>query len=581
MTDTETYAPFSASSVRKTLRVYWPETKGDRRLLVAGGVLIIAAALCEVGAIWLFGYITDNVLAAKDLGAFWTPAAAWLVLALVTGVATFGGDYALALAGERFLLRLRDRVFAHLQGLSPEFFNRRPLGDLIARLTDDIESIEELVASGLVRALTSVITIVFFMAAAVVVRWDLALVACALVPLFLLVSKTFSARFKTVADDERRSNGVMTALVEESISNQALVQAYNRQRTQERRLHQEGRTWLRAKMAEARLSAMYEPLTSIVETLCVLVVLGMGAWELTGGRITLGGLLSFAAYLAYLYPPVQSLGQFGLSVAEASAGSDRVLEVLRAQPAVADGRAVRVRVQSRGRIDFSDVSFGYENARRPALEHLSFSVGPGELLLVTGPSGAGKSTIARLMLRFYDPTGGRILLDGVDIRELSLRTLRYNVTLLQQETMLFPGTIHENIAYGRSGAAEADIVAAAVAADAHDFITALPEGYQTRIGEKGRLLSGGQRQRLAIARAMLRNAPVLILDEPTTGLDADTARRVLDPLRRLMAGRTTILITHDLHLAPEADRTVLLGTDPTRLTVPHKIPQTLYGGQNR
>jgi ATP-binding cassette subfamily B protein len=564
------------ASLRSAFRRFWPYTRGDRRLLVIGGVLAVAAAACEVAAIWLFGVITDHALAAKSLDAFWAPAAEWLGLALVSGLATFAGDYMTALAGERFLLRLRDSTFAHVQRLSPEFFDKNKLGDLMTRLTADIEAIEQLVASGLVHLFTSLVSVIFFAGAAFYIRWDLALVACALVPLFLLVSRSFSTKFRKVAGRERRSYAAITSLVEESLSNQSLVQAYNRQQTEEQRLHREGSTWLKAKMTETRLSALYEPIVQVVETFCVLVVLGMGAWDLSHDRITLGGLLSFAAYIGYLYPPIQSLGGLMLTAAEAGASSDRVIEVLETHPAVAEDASPRKRMARRGRIAFDAVTFCYPGAERPALERFSFRTGPGELTLITGASGSGKSTITKLLLRFYDPTAGRIRLDGVDLRELSLHAVRDNITLLQQENMLFPGTVTDNIAYGRPGVSDAEIVSAAVAADAHDFIVALPQGYQTLIGQRGRLLSGGQRQRIAIARAMVRDAPVLILDEPTTGLDAPTAKRILEPLRRLMAGRTTILITHDLYLAPAADQTIVLGGWP--LDVGRTVPPASIRG---
>lgn len=546
-------------SVRTTFRHFWPLMRGDRGLLLLGGALAVAAAACEVAAIRLFGVITDRALAARDLAAFWTPAAQWLGIAVAAALMTFVGDYVTTLAGERFLLRLRDRLFAHVQTLSPEFFDRGRLGDLMARLTDDVEAIEELVASGLVRLVTAVVSAVFFASAAFAVRWDLALVACALVPVFLLVTRGFSGRFRAAAGRERRSNGAMVGTVEESLSNQPLVQAYNRQEAQARRLHDEGRAWLAAKMAETRLSSLYAPLVEVVETVCVLVVLGVGAWELQEHRVTLGGLLSFAAYLGYLYPNVQSLGEVALTASEAAAGADRVQEVLRTRPAVAEDPAARTCVARRGRVAFDHVTFRYPGTGRPVIEDLSFRAGPGELVLLAGPSGAGKSTVTKLLLRFYDPDSGGIRLDGIPLRELSLAALRDSVTVLQQETLMFSGTVRDNIAYGRPGATEAEIVAAAVAADAHDFVSALPDGYDTEIGQRGRLLSGGQRQRIGIARAMVRDAPVLVLDEPTTGLDARTARNVLGPLRRLMAGRTTILITHDPHLAPKADRVVTLG----------------------
>jgi ATP-binding cassette subfamily B protein len=550
------------AAVWRTFRQFWPLARADGKLLILGGLLAILTAGCEVVVIWLFGVIADHALAARNLSAFWMPATAWLGAAITSATAAFAGDYATALAGERFLFRLRNSVFAHVQRLPLDFFDNSRLGDLMARLTDDIEAIEQLVASGLVRLVASVVSIVLFAGAAFYVRWDLALAACALVPLFWLVSKVFAGRVQQAAAEERASNGSISSVIEESLSNQAIVQAYNRQQAEERRLHDEGLTWLRAKMAETRLSALYPPLVQVVETVCVLVVLGMGAWELSAGRISLGGLLSFAAYLGYLYPPVQGLGQLSLSMAEASAASDRLAEVRSAQPAVTDAPAVHVPWHSRGRVDFVDVSFRYPQASRRTLTGLSFTAEPGELVMVAGCSGAGKSTVTKLLLRFYDPTAGQVLLDGVDIRALSLRTLRENVTLLHQESMLFPGSVRDNIAYGRAAATDEEIVQAAIAADAHAFISALPEGYQTRIGQRGRLLSGGQRQRIAIARAMIRNTPVLVLDEPTTGLDPQTAARIMEPLRRLMAGRTTILITHDAQVAAHPDQVITIMGDP-------------------
>ncbi|GLW97029.1 ABC transporter ATP-binding protein [Microtetraspora sp. NBRC 16547] len=581
-------------AIRTTLREFWPQTRGVRWLFAAGVLAAVAASVGEVGAIGLFGLITDEVLSRGDLGAFWAPAGAWIGVAVLAGLLSFASAYATALAGERFLLRLRDRVFSHLQTLTPDYFENRRLGDLMARLTDDIEAIEELVGSGLVRIITTAAGAVLFSAAAFFIRWDLALVTFAMVPLFLFISRGFAARLRNASARERTSNGAMNSVIEESLANQSLVQAYNRQDVEAARLHEEGHKWLLANVARARLSALYGPAAQIVETLCLLVIIGVGAWEIASGRLTIGGLLAFAAYLAYLYPTFQGLGELALSVSSAAAGSDRVIEVLRAKPAVTDpedtgakdagakdaeGRAAPgtaggekrgisdgtasgdvgiVETPGGGRVEFDDVAFTYPGRTRPTLSGLSFSAEPGELVVCTGPSGAGKSTVAKLLLRFYDPTAGRVLLDGVDIREMPRRSLRESITILQQENLLFSGTVRDNIAYGRPEAGTDEIVRAAVMADADDFIRTLPEGYDTQIGQRGRLLSGGQRQRIAIARAILRDAPVLILDEPMTGLDAATAARIMELLGRLMAGRTTILITHDLRHVPRPSRNIVL-----------------------
>ncbi len=342
-------------------------------------------------------------------------------MAAAAGIAIFAGDYLMSLASERVLLRLRDALFAHAQRLPPDFFDRRRLGDLMVRLTDDVTAIEGLVASGLVGVISSAVSVVMFAAATAYLSWELALVAVLARPLFLLVSRAFAGPLRAAAATERQATGSVMSAVEESLSSQALVQAFNRQPEQASRLHREGVGWLQARMAEARLNALHAPVAYLTETLCVLAVFGCGAWLLSVGRISLGGLLSFAILLAYLYPPIQSL-----------AGTPR-------------------------------------------------------------------------------------------------------------------------------------------AAGAYEFIAALPGGYATQVGQRGRLLSGGQRQRIAIARAILRDAPVLVLDEPTTALDAASARHTLHLLAPLMANRTTILITHDSALARQADDILVLGT-PAQLAAPAANP---------
>jgi len=546
----------------RILRRFWPFAVPDKKLLMYGTVLAVLAAGAEVAAVYLFGVITDEALTAKKLSAFWAPAAMWLGAAIAGAVATFYGDCMTTLAGERFLFRLRNSVFGHVQKLPLDFLDNSRLGDLMTRLTDDVEAIEGLVASGLIRTVTAAISVVTFAVAAFVIRWDLALAACALVPIFWLVSRSIGGKVQSAALDERESNGNIASVVEESLSNQAVVQAYNRQDVEQQRLRQEGQTWLDARMAEARLTSLYGPVVQVVETVCILGVLGMGAWELSASRITLGGLLSFAAFLGYLYPPIQSLGQFSLTAAEAGAAVERLDEVVQTPPAVEDGGAEDNGWRCHGRLDVVDVGFRYPQAEQPTVDRLSFAANPGELVMLAGPSGAGKSTVTKLLLRFYDPSVGRIMIDGVDIRKLPLRTLRENVTLLHQESQLFGGSIYDNIAYGRPSASPEDVIRAAQMADAHEFVAALPEGYNTEVGNRGRLLSGGQRQRIAIARALLRDTAILVLDEPTTGLDRESAMRIMEPLRRLMAGRTTILITHDTHLGITPDQIVTLHARP-------------------
>lgn len=542
-------------------RRFWCYTKGDRHRLALGGLSALVVSGCELGTASLFGVITDSVLARHRMAAFWGPAGWWAGLVAVAAVAMFFSQYVSTLASERFALRLRDDMFARAQRLSPDFFDRRHLGDLMVRLTEDVAVVEGVVSSGLVGVAASAVSAALFAAASFVISWQLALMAAAVAPVFWLASRGFSGRLRRAAELERVVTGTLSSAIEESLSNQALIQAFNRQASESRRLHAAGDSWLRASMAETRLTASYGSLGYVIETLCVLTVFGFGAWELSRGAITLGGLLAFATLLAYLYAPVQGLAGYRLSVSEAAESVARISEILDAPPGAPErtGTGVRVmRVRGRGFIAFDDVCFAYPGHGVPALRHLSFRAEPGQLVAITGPSGSGKSTVAKLLLRFYDPDEGRVLLDGTDIRDLPLSALRDNITLLQQENLLFSGTVAGNIGYGKQNATAAEIAAAAKAADADDFIRALPDGYHTLVGQRGRLLSGGQRQRIAIARALLRDAPALVLDEPTAGLSPADTSAVMKLLKPITAGRATIVITHDPAVAALASQLVAL-----------------------
>jgi ABC-type multidrug transport system fused ATPase/permease subunit len=376
------------------------------------------------------------------------------------------------------------------------------------------------------------------------------------VPLFWVVARYSATRIKGAARERLRRSGSSSAVAEESFANAALVQAYNRQATEVARYHRQTLAGFHAHMASTRVKALLSPVVDLIELVGGLVVMAVGTWVLARGRLTLGELLIFFTYVGRLYSPVRGLAQLGTSVYVASAAAERVVEFLDERPSVHERPDARVLPRAGGVVEFDRVYFRYAGVERSALEDVSFRVGPGETLALVGPSGAGKSTIAKLLLRFYDPERGSVRLDGHDLRDVALASLRDNVAVLLQEALVFDATVRENIAYGRPDATFEDVERAARAADAHEFILALPDGYDTSVGQKGRRLSGGQRQRIAIARAMVRDAPVLILDEPTTGLDAESGQRLLEPLRRLMQGRATIIISHNL--ATVRDATTIL-----------------------
>ncbi|MCX4732226.1 ABC transporter ATP-binding protein [Streptomyces sp. NBC_01363] len=548
-------------SIVVAFRRFWPLTKGDRRWLVLILLCAVMAAIAETITVLLFAKLTDTALQTGSVSAFWKPAGQWLAVAVIGAVVGYLGNSLAAWVAERFVMRLRARVFGHLQTLPPHFYQRNRRGDLVERLTGDVEAIEALVVSGIVGAASALFGTLFYAAAALWLRWDLALATFVMVPLFWFTTTRFAGPLRAVSRRGRAADGAITAVVEETLVNVVMTQAYNRQHDEEERLLSKARIRLRTAVKAVRLTEFYEQLVEVLQTLCVLAIIGLGAWEISQQRMTLGQLLAFAAFIGYLYPPIRSLGQLGLTATAATAGAERLLEILDAEPAVTDpGDSVPVPPRSRalGEVGARQVFFHYPGSDEMVLRDLSFTASPGELLVITGPSGAGKSTLAALLLRFYDPDAGSVRLDGVSVDRLPLPYLRQNITLLPQDTLVLHDTIEMNIGCGSLDASHDDVVRAARAADAHEFIEVLPEGYDTVISTGTSRLSGGQLQRIAIARAMLRDAPVLLLDEPTTGLDRLAAERILEPLRRLARGRTTIVITHDLALAADADRILVL-----------------------
>jgi ABC-type multidrug transport system fused ATPase/permease subunit len=544
-------------------RWFWPATRPYRGRLLVSLLLVAVGPFLDTAQIWMFKLLIDDVLIPRNFHAFPAIALAYLGIGLAQGLGSFSDELLSTWLAERFVLDLRTRLFDHLHRLSVDFFDRRQLGDTLSRLTGDIDAIEALVLSGVTRTLAYGFEIVLFTGALFYLDWRLALASMLAAPAFLLAARYFSARIKDASREQRRRSGSVTAAAEESLGNVALIQAYDRHTAETERFHRENLGRFTAEMAATRLRALFRPLTELLEIIGVILVMGVGVWALQHNQITLGGLLVFVTYLTRLYSPIRGAGRLSNTVYAASASAERIIDLLNHQPDVREPARPRALPgaptgRARGRIVFDAVTFTYPGAARPALKGISFAVAPGQKVAVVGASGAGKSTLGKLLLRFYDPDAGHLTLDGCDLRELPLATLRSNVSAVLQETLVFDGTIRDNILWGKPDATEAELVAAATAADAHDFITALPEGYQTRIGQRGRLLSGGQRQRLALARAIIRDAPVLLLDEPTTGLDAASTQRVLAPMRRLMTGRTTLVISHNLLTVTDADQILYL-----------------------
>src|ERR671914_498897 len=506
---------------REIFRPFWPDARPYRRWIPAALLLIALGAAIETAEIWMFKLVVDEVLVPGELGPLVWIVALYIGFTIASGLVSFGDDYLATWLGERFLQRMRRRLFSHVQKLSLDVLDRRRLGDVIARLTGDVQAIESFVLSGVADGLSALLRIVFFTGALIYLDWRLALVAIVVTPLFLYVARRFSRLIKHASREKRRRSGSLSAVAEESLANQMLVQASNRQDAELRRFERENEGIIEAQLASTRIRGLFGPLVDLVELLGVMVVIVLGTVAVTSGDLTIGGLVVFITYLTQLYGPVQELGSLSNTIFQAAAGAERVIELLDEKPRIVDRPNPVVIARARGVVELQDVTFAYPGAAEAALREVDLRVEPGQTVALVGSSGSGKTTVAKLLLRFYDPDGGQARLDGHDLREVELASLRRNVSLLMQETPVLHGTLRDNIAFARPDASDEEIRRAAEAAGVAGFAEALPDGYDTDLGERGRRLSGGQRQRVAIARALLADAPVLVLDEPSTGLDAE------------------------------------------------------------
>jgi ABC-type multidrug transport system fused ATPase/permease subunit len=544
--------------VREIVRRFWPDLRPYRGWIAVSVLLAMLLPAVATVEIWLFKLVIDDVVVPGDLTPLIWIGLAYLGLLIAGALLSFADDYLAAWVGGRFILNLRTRVFDHVQRLSGGDLDRRRSGDLVTRMTGDVAAIETVALSGITEALSSVFRILFFAGALLYLDWTLAIVALVMAPLFWLVARGFSRLVKGAAREKRRRSGSLSAVTEEGLANAALVQAYNRTDAETARFHREGRGIMEAELASTRIRALFTPLIDMLELIAALAVIGLGTWAVTEGRLTIGGLMVFLAYLTQLMSPVRGLSSLSNSIFSAAAGAERVVELLDERPRVADGPGARDLTGARGVVELDEVTFRYPGTDTPALDRVSLVAHPGETVALVGASGAGKSTLARMLLRFNDPDRGAVRLDGHDLRDLTLASLRRHVAVLLQETLVLHASARENIAIGNPGATDEQIEAAARAAGVHEFITALPRGYDTMLDARGRRLSGGQRQRIAIARALVRDAPVLILDEPSTGLDEDARRALAEPLRALVEGRTAIVISHDFLMVRDADRIVVM-----------------------
>jgi ATP-binding cassette subfamily B protein len=553
-------------------RYFWPIIRPQWLLLTVSGLALVADVGLRVLEPWPMKVIFDYVLvpARSDDAARPAPLADWdpallLVMAVVTivaltslrALATYWNTVSLAIASGRVMTQVRNHLYRHLQRLSLGYHNQARSGDLIVRVSGDASRMQEVLITAALPLVSSLLTLVAMVLVMLWLDWRLALLSTVTLPLFWLAATRFSQRIRSASRQQRQQEGAVAATAAESLAAIKLVQALSLENAFAAVFAEQNHRSLSDVVETKRLAAHLERTVDVVIAMGTALVLWFGARLVIQDALSPGDVLVFLSYLKNAFKPVQNFAKYTGRLAKAAASGERILNVMETEPEVRDYPHARPAPIFGGALRLEDLWFAYEPGQ-PVLQGLNLSVQPGQQVAVVGPSGSGKSTLMSLLLRLYDPTAGRILIDGCDLRDYTLDSLRPQISVVLQESLLFAATIRENIAYGVAGVSPGEIEAAARLANAHDFITALPQGYDTPVGERGATLSGGQRQRIAIARAAIRQTPILILDEPTTGLDNANEQAVVAALRRLAQGRTTFLITHDLSLTTQADQVLYL-----------------------
>lgn len=501
---------------------------------------------------WLTHWI--HRIAGNEVGRILIVACvAVLVIALLDAICTYGEKWVTTTVGQWVTHDLRRTLYSQVQRLSLAYHDQSKTGDLISRVTSDIDAIQTFIVSGLLSIVVDVATIVGMIGVLFYLSWKLTLIAMTVVPVLFTIVYTYTRRVKKYSREVRKKEGKMLSVVQEVLGSIRVVKAFSREAYEVQRLEGESLETVEAALRARKLKARLVPLVSIVTgvgTALVLYFGGLGA--LTAG-ITAGTITVFLSYIKNMYKPMQDISKIMDSYSKADVGYERIKEIIESEDEMRDAPDARRAPPLKGYIDFDHVSFCYDS-ERPILSDIDLHISAGEMIALVGPTGSGKTTLVNLIPRFYDVSNGAVKVDGIDVRKLKQKSLREQISFVLQDTVLFSGTIWDNIAYGRPEASSQEIVKAAEAANAAEFIEKLPQKYDTTVGERGLTLSGGQRQRIAIARAIVRNSPILILDEPTSGLDAASEQLVFEALDRLMESKTSIVIAHRLSTVRKANR---------------------------
>jgi ABC-type multidrug transport system, ATPase and permease components len=515
-------------------------------------VCIILASAANLYVPWIIKDVIDDVLTAKDMFVLNVIAVGIVVVYFLRGVFFYGQTYLMAFVGQRIIIDIREALYRHLQRLSLSYFETRRTGAIMSYITNDVAALQSALVESVIEMFTESVILIGSIVAMFALHWKLSLLTFITLPLVFQAINIFGKKLRLAGAVMQERAADITSVLQETVLAVRVIKSFAREDYEIERFNRENYHNFRAQMRTSQLMATLTPLIEFLAAIGVTVIIWYGGREVIGGNLTSGALIAFLIYVVNLSNPIKRLSRVYGSIQRALAAAQRVFDVLDTDPDIKNLPGAKELPPIHGEVAFHNVTFEYKPGE-PALVDISLTARPGQMVAIVGPSGAGKTTIANLIPRFYDPSAGFISVDGTEIKSVTLVSLRRQIGIVPQETMLFNGTVYENILYGDLEAPKEAVIAAARAANADDFISAMPQGYETPIGERGTKLSGGQRQRIAIARAILKNPRILILDEATSALDTESEALVQEALDKLMIGRTSFVIAHRLSTVQRAD----------------------------